>query len=65
MYSHTLHKSDQTKHNSATVESKSHNAVWLLLKIFWEDATSFMKPVFVYNRTVTTVQLQLIKSHFN
>ena len=27
-----------------------------LLKVIWEDATTFMKPVFAYNRTVPTNQ---------
>ena len=32
------------------------NITQQLLKVLWEDTTTFMKPVFVYNRTVPTSQ---------
>ena len=40
------------------------NITQQLLKVIWEDATTFVKPVFVYNHTVPTNQKPPSNSYF-
>ena len=41
---------------SRILQNIIQNITQQLLKVIWEDATTFVTPVFVYNRTVPTNQ---------